>query len=368
VKLRSYDVVIIGGGLVGAALGYGLADHSRRVAMLDEGDHAPRAARGNFGLIWVQGKGADFPAYAAWTRASARRWSELATRLHEETGIDVALEQRGGVHLCLSERELETRSALAGAAAVSANGIEMMDRTALLGLLPDIGPDVAGGSYCAADGHVNPLRLLRALHVAFVARGGSILGDSAVRAVVKHGAGFRLTTATGPIDSARVVLAAGLGNAALAPQLGLSAPVRAERGQIIALERMPPLLPLPVETLRQTDTGTVLAGDSQEPTASTDTSTGVLAAIAARAVRALPRLAEARVLRCWAALRVLTPDRYPIYQQSRAAPGAFVATCHSGVTLAAAHALDLAPQIAAGALTAALLPFSSDRFDAAETA
>ncbi len=288
--------------------------------------------------------------------------------LRDETGIDVALDQRGGVHLCLSERELELRSALAAAATAGANDVEMMDRAALLGLLPDIGPDVVGGSFCAADGHVNPLRLLRALHAGFAARGGSILGDCAVRAVAKYGEGFRLTTATGSIDAARVVLAAGLGNAALAPQLGLSAPVRAERGQIIALERMPPLLPLPVETLRQTDAGTVLAGDSQEPTASTDTSTGVLAAIATRAVRAFPRLAEARVLRCWAALRVLTPDRYPIYQQSRSAPGAFVATCHSGVTLAAAHALDLAPQIAAGTLASSLAPFSSDRFDAAAAA
>ena len=367
-KARSYDVAVVGCGLVGATLGYGLADRSRRVAMLDEGDRALRAARGNFGLIWVQGKGADFPAYAAWTGASARRWPELATRLREETGIDVAFDQRGGVHLCLSQRELETRSALAGPAAAGANGIEMMDRAALLGLLPEIGPEVAGGSYCAADGHVDPLRLLRALHVAFVARGGSILGDCAVRTVVKHGEGFRLTTASGSIDAARVVLAAGLGNAALAPQLGLSAPVRAERGQIIALERMPAWLGLPVETLRQTDTGTVLAGDSQEQTASTDTSTGVLAAIAARAVRAFPRLVEARVVRCWAALRVLTPDRYPIYQQSRVAPGAFVATCHSGVTLAAAHALDLAPQIAAGAIAPSLLPFSSDRFHAAAAA
>jgi hydrogen cyanide synthase HcnC len=364
VKARSYDIVVVGGGLVGAAIAYGLAEPSRRVAMLDEGDRASRAARGNFGLIWVQGKGIDYPPYAAWTRASAQHWPELATRLREETGIDVALQQRGGVHLCLSERELTVRSALVARATV-ANGIEILDRNAVMHLLPGIGSDVAGASYCAADGHVNPLKLLHALHAAFVARGGSIVSDCAVRNVATRSGGFTLTTATGPIDAARVVLAAGLGNATLAPQLGLSAPVRAQRGQIIALDRAPPMLPLPVETLRQTDSGTILAGDSQEENASTETSTGVLSAIAARAVRAFPRLADARVVRCWAALRVLTPDRYPIYQQSRAAPGAFVATCHSGVTLAAAHALELASQIAAGSLDAALLPFSADRFDVA---
>jgi hydrogen cyanide synthase HcnC len=363
-KTRSYDVAVVGGGLVGAAIAYGLADGSRRVAMLDEGDRALRAARGNFGLIWVQGKGVDFPPYAAWTRTSAQCWSALATRLLDETGIDVALEQRGGIHLCLSERELVVRTALVARDA-TANGVEMLDREALTNLLPGIGPDVAGASYCAADGQVNSLRLLRALHAAFVARGGVIVNECAVRKVASTGGGFTLTTATGPIDAARVVLAAGLGNAALAPQVGLSAPVRAQRGQIIALERMPPLLPLPIETLRQTDAGTILAGDSQEEAASTDTSTGVLSVIATRAVRAFPKLAPLRVVRCWAALRVLSPDRHPIYEQSRTAPGAFVASCHSGVTLAAAHALNLAPQIAAGTLAAALQPFSATRFDAA---
>jgi len=365
VTARSYDVVVVGGGLVGAAIAYGLGAGSKRVAMLDEGDRALRAASGNFGLIWVQGKGIDFPAYAAWTRGSARRWPELAMRLRAETGIDVALEQRGGLHLCLSERELNARSALVARCDAESNRVEMMDRAALATLLPGIGPDVAGASYCAADGHVNPLKLLCALHAAFTACGGSILRDRSVRRVTRERGSFTLTTAAGAIDAGRVVLAAGLGNAALAPQLGLSAPVRSQRGQIIALERLPALLPLPVETLRQTDAGTVLAGDSQEDCASTDTSTGVLAAIAARAVRAFPRLAAARVVRCWAALRVLTPDRYPIYQQSETAPGAFLATCHSGLTLAAAHALDLAPQIAAGTLATALLPFSAHRFDVA---
>jgi glycine/D-amino acid oxidase-like deaminating enzyme len=57
----------------------------------------------------------------------------------------------------------------------------------------------------------------------------------------------------------------------------------------------------------------------------------------------------------------MSPDGFPIYEQSTAAPGAFLATCHSGVTLAAAHALELAPMIAAGALDPRLTPFSAER-------
>jgi glycine/D-amino acid oxidase-like deaminating enzyme len=76
-----------------------------------------------------------------------------------------------------------------------------------------------------------------------------------------------------------------------------------------------------------------------------------------------PALKDARVVRTWAALRIMSKDGFPIYEQSSQHPGAFLATCHSGVTLAAAHAFDLAPAIAAGALPEALGAFSSRRFD-----
>ena len=67
------DVVVIGGGLVGSAVAWGLGRAGARVVVLDEGDDALRASRGNFGLVWVQGKGDGMPEYAAWTRNSARR-------------------------------------------------------------------------------------------------------------------------------------------------------------------------------------------------------------------------------------------------------------------------------------------------------
>jgi glycine/D-amino acid oxidase-like deaminating enzyme len=60
----------------------------------------------------------------------------------------------------------------------------------------------------------------------------------------------------------------------------------------------------------------------------------------------------------------MTQDGFPIYDQSESCPGAFLATCHSGVTLAANHALVLAPLIAAGKLPAEEFGvFSARRFD-----
>ena len=75
------------------------------------------------------------------------------------------------------------------------------------------------------------------------------------------------------------------------------------------------------------------------------------------------RIGPLNIVRTWAALRVMTRDGFPIYDQSAECPGAFVATCHSGVTLAANHALTLAPLIAQGALPAETFNvFSARRF------
>ena len=85
--------------------------------------------------------------------------------------------------------------------------------------------------------------------------------------------------------------------------------------------------------------------------------------MAARAVRVFPFLRDVRVVRAWSALRVMSPDGFPIYAQSQRHPGAFVVTCHSGVTLAAAHAYELAPALREGALPPACRAFGTERFD-----
>jgi glycine/D-amino acid oxidase-like deaminating enzyme len=166
------------------------------------------------------------------------------------------------------------------------------------------------------------------------------------------------------IGAGRVVLAAGLGNASLGPPLGLRAKVRPQRGQIIVLERVRPFLAHPMATIRQTDEGTVLIGDSQEEGGSDETlDTSISAVQAERALRIFPGLRDARVNRTWTALRVMSPDGFPIYEQSVQQAGAFLVTCHSGVTLAGAHALDLAPRIAAGDLGPDMAPFSAERLN-----
>jgi glycine/D-amino acid oxidase-like deaminating enzyme len=363
---RRFHVAIVGGGLVGAALGYGMRDLGKRLAILDEGDVAHRAARGNFGLVWVQGKGLGMPSYGAWTQRSAAAWPAFAADVERATGIDVALRQPGGLSVCVTREELDARAAhfekLMAQPGFPRYGIEVLDRAGVQARIGPVG-DIAGGTWCAQDGECNPLRLLRALRAGVAAAGGALLGDHGVDRIERAGERFVLHTAKGPIAADRVVLAAGLGNARLAPMVGLAAPVSPNQGHILVTERVPRFLDAVVETVRQTDEGTVLIGDAQQD-AGFDTSldAGVMAAMAARAVRVFPALAGVRVVRAWAALRVMSPDGFPVYAQSRASPGAWVVTCHSGVTLAAAHSAVLAPAIRGGVLPPECAAFGVDRF------
>jgi glycine/D-amino acid oxidase-like deaminating enzyme len=359
------DVIVIGGGLVGTAVAYGLARTGANVVVLDQGDDAFRASRGNFGLVWVQGKGHDLPDYSRWTRSSATRWAAFAEALLADSGVDVQLRQPGGFHMCFSDEELlERQSRLQSLQdALGDYPFQMLDAAELKARLPLIGPTVVGASYTPQDGHVNPLKLLRALHASAQARGARLHGGVQVERIDCAAGEFRVVAGERSFTAPRIVLAAGLGNPQLARQVGLHAPVAPNRGQVLISERVRPFLQYPTINVRQTDEGTVQLGDSMEEVGFDDgTSTEVLAMIARRGVSTFPLLRDVRLVRAWGALRVMSPDGYPIYQQSDAHPGAFVVTCHSGVTLAAAHALRIAPWIMGGVQPDELAVFAGERF------
>ena len=87
------DVIVIGGGMVGGAIAYGLTRAGANTLMLDEGDDALRTARGNFGLVWVQTKGRGLQRYQDWSRESSEIWTEFSDDLQESTGVNTGYEK-----------------------------------------------------------------------------------------------------------------------------------------------------------------------------------------------------------------------------------------------------------------------------------
>ena len=371
---NNYDFAVVGGGLVGAAIGYGLAKRGIKVLMLDEGDVAKRASRGNFALVWVQSKGLGMPAYATWTRRSSDHWGAFAAELEDLAGFSLAYRRPGGFHLCLSQDELDRRASsinrLHNQADTEPYRIDVLDGDEIRRHLPEVGPEVVGGTFCALDGDVNSLKLFRGLHAGFAASGGFYRSGALVEHIeTGAGGGYAIKTGEAVYHADRIVLAAGLDNLRLGKMIGLDVPVRPLRGQVIVTEKTEPFLDMPLSTVRQTDEGGVMIGDSQEEADDYKIMRpGITAVMADRAIRMFPRLGRLNVVRTWSALRVYSPDGFPIYQQSPTHPGAFAASCHSGVTLAAAHADMLAPLMAQGALSSDLDAFSSRRFHVPATA
>nr|WP_297460049.1 FAD-dependent oxidoreductase [uncultured Halomonas sp.] len=364
------DFLIIGGGVVGMAVAYGLARAGQRVGVLDESDDALRASRGNAGLVWMQGKGVGMPRYGELSLDSCLAWPAFASELTARTDVDIQHECRGGVDLCFDADEAAARcreyTALQGASPRLASDFrwQYLDRAALMAHLPGLGEGVHGGTWSPHDGHCNPLYLLRALYAACRTLGVDIRPATPVSEIRALGAGFSARTAMGSIEAERIVIAAGLGAHTLAPMLGLSGAVRPVRGQVLITERQPIVPQLPTPQLRQTASGGYLIGDTHEDAGlDKGVTLEMIQVLAEKAVRIYPALKDTRLVRAWGALRVMTPDGYPLYEASATHPGAYNLNCHSGITLAAFHAGALSQAILDDRLGRDYAQFSGARFD-----
>ncbi len=360
------DYAIIGGGIVGLSTAWGLLKRGLRVTVLDGDDGSFRASRGNFGLVWVQSKGMDQPRYAQWSQESAAAWAGFAAELNDATGHDLGLEQKGGYDFHFSEETLEATVAKYEILKEKLGGnypYEVLGHNALRREEPAIGPKVVGAILHHQDGHANPLKLLQALADDVRRLGGVILNGKQVVSVDKTDL-FCIKCEDGTeVRSRKTILSAGLGAMSLGPMLGFKAPIRPQRGQVMITEKLPKLINRPSLIARQVDEGGIQIGATNEEVGLDDhvTQPG-LSGLAAEAIAAFPALAKAQLVRSWGALRILSPDGLPIYQESSEMPGAYLVTCHSGITLAAAHARFLPDWLEGAGAAPNLEVFSEDRF------
>ena len=363
------DFVVIGGGIVGLSVAHGLLCRGQSVICLDGSDVDFRASRGNFGLVWVQGKGLQAPHYAAWSQKAVREYPDFVAGLRDDTGVEVSLQQNGGYEYfsdsdAMAERLQQfkvLKQALGGDYPVEALSADEIRKEE-----PMVGGETVGATFYPHDGHVNPLQLLQALAKSCQKRGlAHYLGERLLQ--VSHDQdGFHLKTEKGlEVQSEKVVLCAGLGAKVLGPLFGFKGLVRPQRGQVLVTEKMPPVLNRPSVTIRQVNEGAIQIGDSKEEVGFNDNETQAqMARIAGNAIKVMPKLGQLRLVRSWGALRVMSPDGLPIYQQSKTMPGAFLVTCHSGITLAATHSRNLSRWLLGDADAPDLGAFSEDRFNA----
>lgn len=371
-EMHTTDVVVVGAGILGTAVAYGITQRDQSVALLDGGGRAQNASVGNFGLVWYTscfGKGGNSNGpstavgtgsragspYARWGYEACTNFGDFAERLREQSGLDVLFRHTGGMVLCHGAEEFnqraETVAALAGDVGGGWNDVVMLKHDEAQKKVPDLrlGEKIYGASYCPHDGYVNPLFLLKAMQIAFQKAGGQYFTQNPACEIRPVGSSYEVKTPTATFSTGKVVLAAGLATTRLAEQFGIQAPTHAEKGILLVTERARRRLSMPLSGLQQSPDGTFIFGVSNEERGiDNEVSPKVVKQIAARAIERFPDLADLRVVRTWAGLRVVTPDVYPIFDQAEDYPGVFAMTAHCGVTLAPVNAVHLAGWVATG--------------------
>ncbi len=376
--MAGYDVCVIGGGFMGAAVALGLVEKGAKVLMVDKVSRIHTASRANFGLVWSQIKGDGNRPYARFSEKAVRSFAGFARGVEEESGIDVELRLGAGLVLSLGEQELAARTLAVEKMHREAeidgekHPSQMLDRKEVLELVGKavLGEEVSGGSFSSIDGDVNPLLLLRAMRKVFVKKGGDFFQGCTVDCIVRRGDSYHLDTSQGDIEAGKIVMAAGLGNISLFSKLKKKIPLLPQKGQLLVTERVKPFLSFPFGSIRQTCCGSVMIGYTQENTGfDTNTTVPAAAQLAKRAIQIFPALQHIRVVRSWASLRILTEDGLPLYDQVEGYPNCYILATHSCVTLASLHSTLLPPWILGSERPAEIESFNLERFNViAETA
>jgi glycine/D-amino acid oxidase-like deaminating enzyme/bacterioferritin-associated ferredoxin len=378
------DVVVIGGGIVGAACAYYLSATGLAVRVLERGFPASGTSRACDGLILLSDKSSA--AELALAQASAALWGELAGALE----MDFEYARRGT--LVLAETEAGLAAARATAAAMQIAGVraEVVDNAGLRALEPALAPDLAGGVLYEDEAQVDARLATVALLMAAQRQGAQLQGNVEVTAIRRglDGRVAGVVTPMGEIAAGAVVCAAGVWSNQVAGLVGLDLPVRPRKGHILVTSRAPGLIGHPllegsyaasVHTAAEgvqvalvaemTAGGTLLLGSSRE-FAGFDRSVSlpVMQAIAARAVRFLPDLACASIIRSYAGLRPWSPDHLPLVGPVDAAPGFYLATGHegAGIGLAPITGRIIADWIVNGQAPALAHPLRPSRFGVQE--
>jgi D-hydroxyproline dehydrogenase subunit beta len=372
--VTSYDVVVVGAGIVGCSCAFELARRGVSVCLVDRGavsSGTTGLGEGNV-LCCDKRPGAEL--------GLAGHGLALFDEIEELLGEEAGIRRKGAlvVHSLKSGWEAEA-ARLDG---LRAGGVRCSPLSAdeVRDAEPSLSGQLLGASFFPDDLQCAPRAIARGL-----AREAARLG-----AVVKTGVevlsivGNRVSTAEGPLVAAHVVLACGAWSAPLAASAGLALPVEPRKGQLARLERRPDFLRhkvidgnymaavesedagLQVSTVMETTlNGHVLVGSSRERRgfdAKVDPS--VTDTLIAQATRLAPSIEGLALDATWAGLRPWLPGGLPAIGPTKAADGLFIATGHEGAGVAHGPITGrLIAQVIGGERPELdLAPFDPDRF------
>lgn len=335
------DVLVVGGGIVGAAVARALAADGHTVEIVDSGREAGIATQASAGMLAPLAESDPEEPLLGLAVRGRDLYRELAPALAEETGVDLGLWLDGILKVAFTEEE---ESAVKGAVAWQRQqglGAEWITAGELRERCPGIHPATRGAALAPEDGALEPLAALEALLVGAARRGARIVrGERVIGLDLAEGRVTGVRTESGRRAAGAVVLAAGAWSGRIE---GLARPLSVEpvRGQMLAYEWPAGEPPAVIYCGR----GYVLRRGSEAIVGSTMEHVGFDASVTAEGrervaqvgARVYPALGDAPPGRSWAGLRPGTPDGRPIIGADPVLSNLWYATGHgrNGILLAA---------------------------------
>jgi glycine oxidase len=353
-EVKTWDIIIIGGGIIGLSLALALRRRGATVLVVERGEPGREASHAAGGML--VDSGLETPAaLQPLATASARMYPQFAKDLEFESGVHVDLRDNGTIMFPSSEHVHEP-----------ALPIKNLSPASLAELEPALA-EINRPAFYLQERSVDPRALTAAAWKAAKHRGVDFsTGDEVTAATILDGRAAGVRTVKTAFHAAKVVNCAGAWSGKIGPY---RFPTRPVKGQMLCLlmpsrNLLKHVIRSPQVYLIPRSDGRLLVGATVEE-AGFDKRTDIatMQRFHRAALDLVPELRNGKILEDWAGLRPGTPDALPILGPT-ATPGYHVATGHfrDGILLAPITAEVMAAAIEGRAPEYDLTPFSPERF------
>jgi glycine/D-amino acid oxidase-like deaminating enzyme len=376
---RSRRVVVVGAGIIGAAIACRLARRGARVTLLDRSGPAAGATSRSF--AWLNAEFSKQPLhYHQLHRLALASYRQLEQEL---PGLPV---QWGGALQWFSDaKDAEAVRRQVRQQQEWGYPVRLVDADEFHGLEGELRPGrILAATFAEQEGFADPVATTQLLLARATAAGAEVVAPCEVTGLdIRRGYIAAVRTTHGDQPCEVLVVAAGVGTPAVAALAGIDVPLVPAPGLLVHTGPLPRLVHRvavgPAAHLKQYADGRMVIGDDlgppgtaahdylrQQPADFPDENFRELhrRRLLAEAAQYLPQLADAPVERVTVGWRPMPKDGYPIVGACRACPNLYLAVTHSGVTLAPLLGELASLEILDGVEVGMLAPYRPARFTA----
>lgn len=310
------DVIVIGGGIIGCAIAFRLAQARLKVRVFDRGEPGGEASGAAAGMLAPQGETVEPDAFFELGAASRDLYPRFVAEIEELTGQPVGYRTDGTLLVGIDEEESQELEKIYQAQKQWGLPLEPVAPEDVVRRVPGLSPQIRRGLFVPGDHWVDNERLTAALAEAGRRLGVTFHPSSEVTKFNVRNEGVESVEGRGTFSARQVILAAGCWSSALAAQLGIQLRLTPCRGQMMEFDS-PTELPLVVRAgihyLVPRGQRRILVGTTAEYVGFEKAVTGEgLRSILAGATRIAPLVRDLHFRRAWAGLRPDTVDHLPL--------------------------------------------------------